>query len=322
MQPQARELFLHEARTAARLSHPGIVPIFAVHEVRDFVFFVMAYVDGETLAQRVQDSGPLRPAVAARMLEEVARALAYAHIRGVVHRDVKPEPLPGLGLRNRPRRLRRVLGVTARGGDGGIHESGAGHRRARGRAQRPVFAGCGGILRADRQAPLDGPDAMTVLARHVTDPAPPLARVAPGVPLRLAEAVDRCLAKHPDARFADGNAFAEAVQAALDRRAAVAALKRAPAMADVVAAPWIFGIAAATALLAALVARWRTEHRTDPKTERRLRFWSGPAGAWLFSLAGQRPAPRPQAEQDAIPVSPVPAVTPVPGGGSGAGPDS
>ncbi len=453
-QPEARELFLHEARTAARLSHPGIVPIFAVHEVRDFVFFVMAYVDGETLAQRVQDGGPLRPAVAARMLEEVARALAHAHIRGVVHRDVKPDNI--LLDRATGRFLVSDFGI-ARVGSG----VSSGPWRVVGTAEfmspeqatgGPVDArsdlyslGVVGFFALSGRLPFDGPDAMTVLARHVADPAPPLARVAPGVPLRLAEAIDRCLAKHPDARFADGIAFAQAVGAALERRAAVAvrafvtearhlsptsllygavagvtlpllalqflelaepraraatavaavaiaavplavmlarvrrlvrvgyrredlvdalraelahrreelaflygdgpsrleralrrlsylsvamaaavvaALERVPAVADVVAAPWIFGIAAATALLAAVVARWRTEHRTDPKTERRLRFWSGPAGAWLFSLAGQRPAPGPPAEQDVIPLSPVPAITPVPGGGSGAGPDS
>src|SRR5947209_7693755 len=91
VQPAARERFLREARTAAQLSHPGIVPIFAVHEVRDFVFFAMAYVEGDTLGQRGRDGGPLTHAATAQMLEEVARALAHAHARGVVHRDVKPD---------------------------------------------------------------------------------------------------------------------------------------------------------------------------------------------------------------------------------------
>ena len=72
-QAAARDRFLREARTAAQLSHPGIVPIFAVDEIRDFVFFVMAYVDGETLGQRVRHAGPLGHAAAASLLEEVAR---------------------------------------------------------------------------------------------------------------------------------------------------------------------------------------------------------------------------------------------------------
>src|SRR5438046_66454 len=91
LQPTARQRFLPEARTAAQLSHPGIVPIFAVHEVSDFVYFAMAYVDGDTLGGRVRQRGPLPHDTAARLLEEVARALAYAHDRGVVHRDVKPD---------------------------------------------------------------------------------------------------------------------------------------------------------------------------------------------------------------------------------------
>jgi serine/threonine protein kinase len=88
-QSQFRERFLREARTAAKLSHPYIVPIFAVDDIRDFVFFAMAYIEGETLAQRVASRGPLVPFDAARILREVAWALAYAHAQGVVHRDVK-----------------------------------------------------------------------------------------------------------------------------------------------------------------------------------------------------------------------------------------
>ena len=90
-QPAARERFLREARTAARLSHPNIVPIFTVDEVGSFVFFSMAYVHGETLGQRVRGSGPLGVAEAARLLQEVALALDHAHAHGIVHRDVKPD---------------------------------------------------------------------------------------------------------------------------------------------------------------------------------------------------------------------------------------
>ena len=90
-QPTFRERFLREARTAARLSHPHIVPIHSVEEEQGFVFFVMGYIPGRTLGQRVRDDGPLRPDLAARVLREVAWALGYAHAQGVVHRDVKPD---------------------------------------------------------------------------------------------------------------------------------------------------------------------------------------------------------------------------------------
>ncbi|HEX9610805.1 MAG TPA: serine/threonine-protein kinase, partial [Gemmatimonadales bacterium] len=86
-----RERFLREARTAAKLSHPNIIPIHAVDETDEFVFFAMAYVDGETLTDRVRRRGPLPPAEAARVLRDIAWALAYAHAQGVIHRDVKPD---------------------------------------------------------------------------------------------------------------------------------------------------------------------------------------------------------------------------------------
>src|ERR1041384_7183372 len=88
---ESRQRFLREARTAAGLSHPHIVPIHRGGEVGGFVFFVMSYVEGETLGERLRTRGPLEPAEAARVLREVAWALAYAHGRGIIHRDVKPD---------------------------------------------------------------------------------------------------------------------------------------------------------------------------------------------------------------------------------------
>src|SRR5688500_17034136 len=89
--PASRERFVREARTAAGLSHAHIVPIHRVGEAGGFVFFVMSYVEGETLGERLRTRGPLPPVDAARVLREVAWALAYAHGRGIVHRDVKPD---------------------------------------------------------------------------------------------------------------------------------------------------------------------------------------------------------------------------------------
>src|SRR3954452_2668901 len=87
----SRERFVREARTAAGLSHPHIVPIHRVGAAAGFVYFVMSYVEGETLGERLRRDGPLSPADSMRVLREVAWALAYAHGRGIVHRDVKPD---------------------------------------------------------------------------------------------------------------------------------------------------------------------------------------------------------------------------------------
>src|SRR2546425_1306187 len=85
-----------------------------------------------------------------------------------------------------------------------------------------------------------------------------------------------------------------------------------PGLAGVVGVPTLFGVAMATALLAAVGARARTEHRTDPKAERRLRFWSGPLGGWLFTLAG-RPAKPPGGPSPPGAPAPPPPPPPTPG---------
>ncbi len=115
-----RARFLQEARTAAKLSHPNIIPIHVVEEVGAFVFFAMAYVDGETLAERVRRRGPLAPSEAARVLREVAWALAHAHAHGVVHRDVKPDNILLEGASGRA--LVADFGIAAAASGGGPDE--------------------------------------------------------------------------------------------------------------------------------------------------------------------------------------------------------
>src|ERR671924_179234 len=99
---EIRTRFLREAETAARLSHPHIVPIHSVGEGRDgIVYFVMAYVDGESLGAKLKRRGRLPPDEARRILMETADALAAAHALGIVHRDVKPDNILLEGSRGR-----------------------------------------------------------------------------------------------------------------------------------------------------------------------------------------------------------------------------
>ena len=86
-----RERFLREARTAARLTHPNIVPIHRADELGGYVFFVMGLVEGQSLAEPIRARAPVAPAEVLPLLADVARALGYAHAHGVIHRDIKPE---------------------------------------------------------------------------------------------------------------------------------------------------------------------------------------------------------------------------------------
>jgi serine/threonine-protein kinase len=223
-----RERFQREARTAAKLAHPHIVPIHAVDEVGRFTFYVMAYVRGETLAHRVATRGALPPAEAVRILREVAWALAHAHAQGVVHRDVKPENI--LLEEGSGRALVTDFGIARQ-----VHASGptgvgealgtpdfmspeqASGERVDQRSDVYSLGVVGYYVLAGR-LPFTGDTVASRLTQHITQTPPPLPAVAPGVSRTLAGVVGRCLAKDPGARYGDGSVLAEALSLALDRR--------------------------------------------------------------------------------------------------------
>lgn len=219
--PVPRERFLREARTAAKLSHPNIVPIHAVAETDDFVYFAMAYVQGETLGMRIRERGPLRGREAVRVLQEVAWALAYAHAEGVVHRDVKPDNIlleDGSG-----RALVTDFGIARMRAEPGADDPDPlfgtaafmSPEQASGGDVGPAgdlySLGVVGYYALTGELPFEGRSVAEVLAKHLTQPAPPVSSVAPEVPQALAGVVDRCLAKEPEDRFQDGAAVAEAL---------------------------------------------------------------------------------------------------------------
>src|SRR5882762_6997340 len=223
----SRKRFLHEARTVAQLTHPNIVPIFTVDEIDGFVFFAMAYVDGETLAQRVATRGPFDPHQAGRLLCDVGEALDYARARGVVHRDVKPDNilldtatgralLSDFGIAHAGRRTRGLLGRPAapRGHIVGTPEF-MSPEQARGDAvdaRSDIYSlGAVGFYALSGRLPFHETSDEGFLKKHALEPAPPLATVAPSVPPRVAAIVDRCLAKEPWARFADAAALVRAI---------------------------------------------------------------------------------------------------------------
>jgi serine/threonine-protein kinase len=226
--PELRDRFLREARTAAKLSHPNIIPIYAVDEVGEYVFFAMAYVEGETLTERVRLRGPLAPTDAARLLREVAWALAYAHAQGVIHRDVKPDNIileAGSG-----RALVADFGIAAQvsgaaglsGGDVIGTPEFMSPEQALGEAVdgKSDLYGLGvvGYFTLSGRLPFTGKKATEILAKQVTEVPPSLSSVADGTPRRLAQAIDKCLAKERDERPANAAALADQLGLAIEQR--------------------------------------------------------------------------------------------------------
>ena len=223
--PDLRERFMREARTAARLSHPYIVPIHAVEDIGGFVFIVMAYVDGGTLAHRVATRGPLPAADVTRIMREVAWALAYAHAQGVVHRDIKPANIlldAGTG-----RAMVADFGIARL--DNSPGETGPGMVLGTPEFMSPEQASAEELDgRSDLYAlgvvayhaltgalPFTG-SAHAVLTKHLTESAVPSSALARGAPRSLTDAIDCCLEKVPDARFATGEALADALEPGRD----------------------------------------------------------------------------------------------------------
>ena len=223
--PALREGFVREARTAARLSHPHIVPIHAVDDVGGFVFFVMPFVDGVTLAERVRTRGPLSASEGARVLREVAWALDHAHGLGVVHRDVKPDNI--LLEAATGRALVADFGIAAVAGDASAERvSGTPEfmspEQALGQAidaRSDLYSlGVTAYFALSGRLPFEGKTATEILARHVNDAPAPLGSLGLALPRKLTLLVDRCLTKGPADRPASAQGLAEQLGLAMAQR--------------------------------------------------------------------------------------------------------
>jgi len=226
---EIRIRFLREAETAARLSHPHIVPIHSVGEAPDgLVYFVMAFVDGESVAGKLKRRGRLPPEEARRVMLETADALGAAHALGIIHRDVKPDNILLEGSRGRvvvtdfgiAKALSSTTGpatLTATGvAIGTPHymspEQAAGDREIDGRSD--IYSlGVVSYQMVTGELPFHAPTVPGILMKHITERAPLVTDKCRECPEDLAACVMRSLEKDPEDRWPTADALRRALEA-------------------------------------------------------------------------------------------------------------
>jgi len=218
---EIRSRFLREAETAAQLSHPNIVPIYSVDESNGLVYFVMACVDGVNLARRLHDQGRLPVAETKRILREVGEALAYAHGRGVIHRDIKPDNIlleaetgramvTDFGIARAVQEGQEAR-LTATGVAIGTPafmspEQAAGDREIDGRSDL-YSLGVVAYQMLTGDLPFSAGSTASMLMKHLTERAAPVELKRPEVPPDFAATVMTLLEKEPERRFPSAASF-------------------------------------------------------------------------------------------------------------------
>ncbi len=246
---EVRLRFLREAETAARLTHPNIVPIHSVGEGPDgLVYFVMAFIDGEPLSARLKRRGRLPAEESRRILVETADALGAAHALGIIHRDVKPDNIMLEGSRGRVMvtdfGIAKALSSSSTGGLTGTGvaigtphymspEQAAGDREIDGRSDL-YSLGVVGYQMLAGELPFQAPTVPGILIKQITELAPYLSDRVPECPEDLAGCVMRCLEKEPDGRWPTADALRRALESRTapsfrPRRSSVGASRRSPA---------------------------------------------------------------------------------------------
>ncbi len=225
-----RDRFLRETRMAASFSHPNIVPVYAVEESADLLAYVMGYVEGESLAERVRRAGPLGVREVVRLLQDVGYALAYAHGRGIVHRDIKPDNIMIERATSRALVMdfgvSRVIAAADDNADAGLTRVGevvgtaeymspeqATGDRVDGRSDL-YSLGLTAYFALTGRVAMAAETTGKALVKQITETLAPMSSVRPDLPAALAAAIDRCLMKDPAGRFASAEELVEALDAA------------------------------------------------------------------------------------------------------------
>jgi len=216
--------FLREAETAAQLNHPNIVDIYAVDDAEGIVYFVMAYITGDNLAKRLHQQGAMSVDETRRVLRDVADALAYAHERGVIHRDIKPDNILIDAQSGRPMVTDFGIARAVTEGDSRLTATGiaigtptymspeqaAGERTIDGRSDL-YSLGVLGYQMLTGEPPFTANSTPAILVKHISELPTPLEQRRSDVPPDLARIIMTLLEKEPANRFPSANAVVVAL---------------------------------------------------------------------------------------------------------------
>jgi TolB-like protein len=266
------ERFLREIAIAAKLHHPNILGLLDSGDAEGLLFYVMPYVEGESLGDRLEREQQLPLDEALRITRDVANALSHAHSLGIVHRDIKPDNILLAGGHTVVADFGIAKAVTEAGGET-LTETGLAvgtpaymsPEQAAGRkgvdARTDIYSlGCVFYHMVVGEPPFTGPSAQAVLARHAIDPVSPLSTVRSTVSPGIDQAVMKAMAKVPADRHATALQFAEEVA----RAGAEPGGRDRP-----VRGPYVrWATASAAVLLLVVAGWWATTQRASVRIER------------------------------------------------------
>jgi formylglycine-generating enzyme required for sulfatase activity len=284
------ERFQREVQLVARLSHPHIVPLFEADEVDGFLYYVMEYVEGESLAQRLVRLGPLPFDEAIRIIAEVGDALQYAHEHGIVHRDIKPANIllsggharvTDFGIAKSVAESEEGKALTGTGVTVGTAaymspEQASGERRIDARSDVYALAAVLYEMLAG-EPPFTGPNAQAIVARILVDAPRAVRTVRPNVPAHVDQALLAGLAKVPADRPPSARAFVDSLVTPTVERPARKRLRRG----------WV--VVGAALLVAAIAVALLLRHRPAPPPARPPGMVLVPSGGYTVGGGSGRP---------------------------------
>jgi len=259
--------FVREIEISAKLTHPHILPLFDSGKADDFLYYVMPYVEGESLQERLEREGRIPAEEVIRLTDQIASALAYAHERGVIHRDIKPANILLTGDQAivadfgiaRAVEAASAEGLTGTGLAVGTPAYMSPEQAMGGEAvdaRSDIYAlGCVVYEMVSGGFPFQGTGPEALVAKQMAERGPSLRKTDPTIPVFLDRAVSRALARDPEERFESATAFAEALTTGTIVRRISSRSRRRRALTG--------AVVAVVALLAWGVSQWTSSPRME-----------------------------------------------------------